>query len=86
MQTSIETSSKGLLNRPIKEMVKMTDNAIRYEAQVLLNKSDCMVKILDSLTIPLEVSHCPSHQGIHKRWRYEPGNENYIYVPMRVIP
>jgi hypothetical protein len=86
MQTSIETRSKGLLNRPLKEIVEMDPNTIRREARLLLNKSHCMGKILDSRTIPIEVEKCPNEQGVQKRWKYEQGNENYIYVPMRVIP
>jgi hypothetical protein len=86
MQTSIETGSEGLLNRPIQEIVNMPDNTIRDEARLMLNKSHCLGKILDGRTIPLKVSDCPAHQGIQKRWKYEQGSENYIYVPMRVIP
>ena len=86
MQTSIETGSKGLLNRPLKEIVEMAPDTIRTEARLLLNKSHCMGKILDGKTIPHEVERCPSVQGIQKRWKYEQGSENYIYVPMRVIP
>jgi hypothetical protein len=86
MQTSIETSSKGLLNRPLKEIVEMDPNTIRSEARLLLNKSHCMGKILDGRTIPIEVEKCPNKQGVQKGWKYEQGNENYIYVPMRVIP
>ncbi|HDN26587.1 MAG TPA: hypothetical protein ENG03_05745 [Thioploca sp.] len=86
MQTAIETSSKGLLNRPLKEIVEMDPNTIRSEARLLLNKSHCMGLILKSRTIPLETEKCPSQQGVQKRWEYEQGSENYIYVPMRVIP
>ena len=88
----IETGSKGLLNRPLKEIVGtdtirgMDDNEIRKDAGVLLHKSHCMDKILDSRTIPMKVKDCESEQGVQKRWKYEQGNENYIYVPMRVIP
>ncbi|KHD06778.1 hypothetical protein PN36_20935 [Candidatus Thiomargarita nelsonii] len=86
MKTSIETGSKGLLNRPLKEIVNMDENSIRDEARLLLNKSHCMGQILKSRTIPMEVETCPSDRGIQKRWRYEQGSESYIYVPMRVIP
>jgi len=86
MQTSIETSSTGLLNLPLKQIMEMDDDTIRDQARLLLEKSHCMKKILDGRTIPLKVSECPSNKGIQKRWQDEQGYENYIYVPMRVIP
>jgi len=86
MQSSIETRSKGLLNLPLVEIVKMKDDTIRSEARLLVKKSHCMGKILDGRTIPLEVDKCSSVKGKQKRWKSEQGNENYIYVPMRVIP
>jgi len=92
MQAFIETNSKGLLNRPLKDILGtdkkkgMDNDEIHDEAHILLDKSHCMDKILDGRSIPLDVKNCKYDKGIDKRWKYEQGNENYIYVPMRVMP
>jgi len=64
----------------------MEPNTIRDEAWLLLNKSHGMGQILNGRTIPMKVKDCSSYQGFQKRWKYEQGSENYIYVPMLVMP